>query len=200
MTIFYTLGDALYVNITNKCSCACVFCVRNSRDSVGGSSSLWLPHEPSFSEIKAAFDEADLHIKKEIVFCGYGEPLERPAEVFMLCDYMKSKTSLPVRINTNGLARLISPGFDMEQLKKVNKVSISLNAHNAHEYHRLVNSRFGHAAFDAMLDFAKDAKAYTQVNFTIVDYSGGPDVHECKILADKLDIPLRIRGRDEGFG
>ena len=29
-TISYEYGDALYVNLTNRCDCACVFCLRNN--------------------------------------------------------------------------------------------------------------------------------------------------------------------------
>ena len=59
MKIFYDLNGALYANITNECPCACRFCLRNNGDSVGGNDSLWLEHEPTIAEIKAAFDEVD---------------------------------------------------------------------------------------------------------------------------------------------
>ena len=29
MNILYTIGDSLYINITNKCPCSCTFCIRN---------------------------------------------------------------------------------------------------------------------------------------------------------------------------
>ena len=29
-TISYEYGDALYVNLTNRCDCACIFCLRNN--------------------------------------------------------------------------------------------------------------------------------------------------------------------------
>ena len=53
MTLLYPIGKSLYVNITNLCCCKCVFCVRDITDSVGGSDSLWLDHEPTIDELKA---------------------------------------------------------------------------------------------------------------------------------------------------
>ena len=55
MTILYEVHSGLYVNLTNRCSCACTFCVRQSDDAVGKSDTLWLEHEPSFEEVMEAF-------------------------------------------------------------------------------------------------------------------------------------------------
>ena len=193
MTIFYRLYENMYVNITNKCSCACVFCIRNGAKGVGGSDSLWLEREPDLDEIKAAFDKENLKTVREIVFCGYGEPMERAGDVIELCKYMRKKSGLPLRINTNGLVKLVHPDFDMSLLKAVSSVSVSLNAHNAADYTRVSQPRFGEPAFGAMLNFAKEAKLYTDVVFTVVDAADGPDIDECRKLADGMGIRLRIR-------
>ena len=57
MTLLYPIGKSLYVNITNLCCCKCVFCVRDITDSVGGSDSLWLDHEPTMDELKAELEK-----------------------------------------------------------------------------------------------------------------------------------------------
>lgn len=75
-TIFYEVHNGLYVNLTNKCSCACTFCIRNSSNQVGNANTLWLDHDPSFKEAKEALDAINLDLYEEIVFCGYGEPTE----------------------------------------------------------------------------------------------------------------------------
>ena len=31
MTIFYEVHDNIYVNLTNKCPCACTFCLRQTK-------------------------------------------------------------------------------------------------------------------------------------------------------------------------
>ena len=81
-TIVYPVHNGLYVNLTNRCSCACTFCIRQTADGVGqdgegGENDLWLDHEPSFEEVMAAFDEQDMSRYEEVVFCGYGEPYLR---------------------------------------------------------------------------------------------------------------------------
>lgn len=81
MTILYDVGGKLYINLTNKCPCNCTFCIRHNGDGAYGSDSLWLEHEPSLDEVKAAFAKVDMSKYKEVVFCGYGEPMERVNEV-----------------------------------------------------------------------------------------------------------------------
>jgi TatD family-associated radical SAM protein len=193
MTIFYKLYDKLYVNITNKCSCSCIFCLRQSGESVGGADSLWLEREPSLDEIKAAFDQSDLKGMTEIVFCGYGEPMERAADVIELCGYIKSKCDLPVRINTNGLVKLIEPDFDMRGLSAADSISISLNADDGEEYLRVTRSRFGPGSYAAMLSFAREAKEFTNVCFTIVDTLEPARIEKCREIAAETGVPLRIR-------
>ena len=52
MTILYEVHDNLYVNLTNRCSCACTFCLRQTRDHMEESDSLWLEREPSVEEVR----------------------------------------------------------------------------------------------------------------------------------------------------
>ena len=71
MTIAYAVKEGLYLNLTNRCPCACTFCIRNEGDGVYGSNPLWLEHEPSFEEVRAALETADYKKYKEVIFCGY---------------------------------------------------------------------------------------------------------------------------------
>ena len=34
-TIVYPVHNGLYVNLTNRCSCACTFCIRQTANGVG---------------------------------------------------------------------------------------------------------------------------------------------------------------------
>ena len=63
MTLTYETGGKLYLNITNRCPCACTFCIRKNDDGAYGSDPLWLEHEPSAAEMQAAIDE--LHEQRE---------------------------------------------------------------------------------------------------------------------------------------
>ena len=127
MTIFYEFDGKLYANITNKCPCACTFCIRKNSDGVAGSGSLWLEHEPDFNEIKEAFDGFDKTGLSELVFCGYGEPMMRAELLLKTAEYVKEKTNMIIRVNTNGLIPFMNPDFDISLLKyKIDKVSIIL--------------------------------------------------------------------------
>ena len=74
MTITYVLGNKLYLNITNKCPCACEFCIRRNGEGAYGSDSLWLEHQPTAEEVIDALKKEDLDSYDEIIFCGFGEP------------------------------------------------------------------------------------------------------------------------------
>ena len=129
MTITYELGSSLYVNITNRCSNACAFCVRNKHDTVNGTDNLWLDREPSVDEIKADFEKRDVSAYDAVVFCGYGEPMMRADVVIEVAKWLKEKYSgVKIRINTNGQANMncgedITPRFE----GIIDCVSISLN-------------------------------------------------------------------------
>lgn len=193
MNIFYRAGDRLFVNITNACPCDCIFCIRKISDGYGDADSLWLEREPTLDEIKAAFDaRRDLDEIREIVFCGFGEPMEREEDVILLAKYFK-KTGKKIRINTNGLVRLIHPGFDIAKLSEVDSVSISLNADTAEEYLRVTRPRFGAAAYEEMLSFAAAAKNYTQAAFTIVGILEPHRAENCRKIAENLGVHFRIR-------
>ena len=207
MTIVYRLGRRLYLNITNSCSCDCIFCLRSHTDSVGDAPTLWLEHEPAFDEIITALD-ARLHSDNqpvdEIVFCGFGEPMERADIVIAVGEYIKQnhlslygKPAPPVRLNTNGLVFLMHPGFDVRRLSVIDTVSISLNADDSAEYQRLNRPQYGEASFGSMLDFARATVGYTSVMFSVLDGMLSPErLANCRRIARKIGVPLRIRGMD----
>lgn len=195
MTLLYPIRNSLYVNITNLCCCKCVFCIRNITDSVGGSDSLWLDHEPTMDELKQELEKFDLDDYEEVVFCGYGEPLMRINEVVEFAKYIKSKKNIKTRINTNGLADLIHKKKTAVLLKDaIDSVSISLNAPNEEVYLKVTQPAFGIKSFDAMLQFAKDCKVCVkEVCFSVVDEISDKEIQESQELADSLGIPLRVR-------
>ena len=61
MTILYDVHDNLYVNLTNQCSCACTFCLRQTRDHMENSGVLWLDREPTAEEVKQEFAKFDMN-------------------------------------------------------------------------------------------------------------------------------------------
>lgn len=185
----------MYINITNGCPCRCVFCIRNNADTISDNDSLWLEHEPDFDEIVAAFNAFDKTGITEAVFCGYGEPMVRADMVVRTAEYIKNNSKLNIRLNSNGLVKLIHPNFDLNSLKGlIDSVSVSLNAPNAKRYNEVTQPSFGERAFDVMLDFAKQMKNICgKVGFTVVDVISDEEIEACKALAQSLEIPLRVR-------
>ncbi len=195
MTIFYKFEGKLYINLTNGCPCRCVFCIRNNADSIRDNDSLWLEHEPSFEEITAAFEAFDKSGMTEAVFCGYGEPMVRADMVVRVAEYIKQHSDLKLRLNSNGLVKLIHPDFDVNSLKGlIDSVSISLNAPDAKRYNEVTRPSFGEQSFEVMLDFAKQMKTICgSVGLTVVDVITPKEIERCRELCDELGIPLRVR-------
>lgn len=201
MTIFYKFEGKLYINITNGCPCDCVFCIRKNGDSIEDNDSLWLEHEPGLEEICEAFDKFDKRGMSEAVFCGYGEPTVRADVLLKTAEYIKKNSDMKIRLNTNGLVRLIPKykDFDPNSFRGlIDYVSISLNAPNAKRYNEVTRPSFkengGEKAFDEMLRFADDMKDVCEkVTFTVVDVISPEEIEECRKLAEKHGIPLRVR-------
>ena len=196
MTITYPVNKGLYINMTNRCPCACTFCLRHNGDGVYGSDSLWLDREPTVQEVCDSLDTWDLTQFQEVVFCGYGEPTERLEDLLQVCKYIKAEKNIPIRINTNGMADLIWGQPTAHKLAGlVVAVSISLNTPNKEDYLKVVRPKFGVESFDAMLRFAKDCTAYVpNVMMTVVDVVTSPQEQEqCREICEKIGAKLRVR-------
>ena len=202
MTIIYPEYNGLYINLTNRCPCACTFCIRQKTvaaefDNV---ETLWLEHEPTAEEVIAAIkEEAKLERfknYKEFVFCGYGEPTEALDVLLEVADFLKANYLLPVRINTNGLADLINKKPVAPLLAgKIDALSISLNSSDPEIYEKTVRPVFKEKAFPAMLAFAEQAKNYVpKVVLTTVETTiSKEDEEECTRLCARLGVTHRIR-------
>lgn len=197
MTILYTVGDKLYVNMTNRCPCRCTFCIRNNGDGAYGSDSLWLEREPSVAEIKAEFEKYSLSDFSEVVFCGYGEPMERADDLAEIAGFLKEKYSIKTRLNTNGLGDKINGRPTAQLLKdKIDIVSVSLNSCDREKYNAVTRPKW-EDSFEAMLKFASDCKNYVpKVMFTVVDVITAEEIEGSRQLAEKLGIELRVRAYD----
>ena len=194
-TILYQLDDALYLNLTNRCPCQCTFCIRQNGPGVGDADSLWLDHEPDFGEVKSALSQTDLSNFREVVFCGYGEPFCAFDVMLQTLQYLGSRTSPPIRINTNGLGDMIQQKRTAPMLKGLcDAVSVSLNAADAEGYFLRCRPSFGPGSFDAMLAFASDCADFVpHVNLSVVDCIGDGEMRRCEQIAGRLGLPLRVR-------
>ena len=167
-------GIKVYVNATNRCPCSCTFCLRTKKH-MAESNTLWLKREPTLEEILAAFKKYDLNNFKEVIFCGFGEPLVRVDDLMQVADYIKGiRPDLPIRVNTVGLANQVHNRDIIPELKgRIDTVSISLNTPSKEEYYKLTRSKF--------------------VDHVISD----EEIAQCQKICDRLGVTLRVRPYEE---
>lgn len=189
-TLSYQIGDALYLNITNRCSNNCAFCIRDTSEGVGYH--LWLQKEPTAEEILATIENPSQY--REIVFCGYGEPLCRLEIVKEVAAALKERGARSIRINTNGQANLYyGRNIVPDLVGLVDVISISLNAHNAATYVDICHPQQGEEAYYAMLNFAKKCVGVIpRVVLSVVEWPG-VDVEACRAIARDLGTEFRLR-------
>ncbi|MCI9441453.1 MAG: TIGR04100 family radical SAM protein [Ruminococcus sp.] len=192
--ILYAYQDQVYVNLTNKCDCSCRFCIRSHHDGVGDADSLWHEKDPSLEEVKAAMDAYDFTGKKELVYCGYGEPTCALEALIESARYAKEKYGLKIRVNTNGLGNLYHQKDIVPLLAEVvDSISISLNAPDKEEYMEVTRPQFENA-FEGMLEFTRECgKKIAQVKMTVVDVLPDEDIEASRKLAESLGVELRVR-------
>ena len=198
-TISYEYEGALYVNLTNRCDCACVFCLRhNGHKGSIYADDLWLDHEPTREEALRDLLGRDLAGYRELVFCGFGEPTFRLDDILWLVDELKRMAPglPPVRINTNGHANLLHGRNMCPDLQgRIDVLSISLNGSTPEEYLAVTRPRDGLLAWEAMLEFTREAVRYVPtVMMTVVDKDKSPEeLERCRVLCESLGAQLRVR-------
>ncbi len=191
--IVYEFLDGLYINLTNRCSNACDFCLRNDGDGVGGSV-LWLKKEPIAQEVIDALIPL-LPKYKEVIFCGYGEPTERLNVLLEVAAFLK-KEGKRVRLNTNGQSDLINKGANTakELLGRVDIVSVSLNHVSAKKYQELCHSVYGEEAFYAVIKFARECAALgIETVMSVVDVLNQEEIEECRRISEESGVKFRVR-------
>ena len=147
--LLYFLDGKPYINMTNACSNACVFCVRDQKEDVQGAK-LWLDQDSTSAKdvIEQIEAKKDIISKQdEIVFCGYGEPLIKINEVVEISKYLKENfPNLKIRINTNGHANAIHKRNVAPELAPyVDLISVSLNGENEEVYNKVSNPKIENA-------------------------------------------------------
>jgi len=188
--IAYQIRNSLYLNITNRCTNACIFCVRNFTDFVMGHN-LRLEEEPTSKEILEAIGDSSSY--KEVVFCGYGEPLLRLEVVKEVSQRLKEK-GVWVRLNTNGQGNLIHKRNIVPELKGlIDEVCVSLNASNEQLYEKISPSLFGPDTYERVKEFILECKKFIpKVSITVV-HLPELNLNECRRVAEELGVGFRVR-------
>ncbi len=196
--LVYTLDGKIYVNLTNRCTNECIFCLRNDKDDVCGQA-LWLDDENSkASDVIEQFEKIYKETpSKEVIFCGYGEPMLKFEVLKEVAAYIKNTyPEIKIRVNTNGHANFVYKRNLVPELKGlVDEFSVSLNGVSAEEYNELSQPKFENA-YDEVKKFIK---ACADENISVVasvveGYKGRHlDLAACEKIAQNLGAKFRVR-------
>ena len=196
--LVYTLDGKIYINLTNRCTNDCIFCLRKDKSDVKGQE-LWLDDENStakdvIEQFEKIYPETP---SKEIIFCGYGEPMLKLEELKEVAKYIKQKLqSSKIRVNTNGHANFVYKRNVVPELKGlVDEFSVSLNGATKEEYNELSQPKFDEA-YDEVKKFIKAcADAEISVVASVVEgYKGRRlDLEKCGQIANSLGAKFRVR-------
>ena len=193
-TIIYEAHGNLYLNITNRCTAECVFCIKRYSDGVYGYN-LRLSKEPESSEVIDELSQTDLSKYKEVVFTGLGEPLLRLDDVLTITRWLAER-DIPTRLDTIGHARLLYPGRNVARELAgagMKIISISLNAQDETTYNQLCHPKYKNA-YKKMLEFARDvSNAGMELRFTVVNLPV-VDIAECRALSSEYCADFKVRG------
>lgn len=186
--------DSIYLNLTNRCSAACWFCVRDWSHGVYGAD-LVLESEPELDDVTAAVEREYLNgPAPEVVFCGLGEPTMRLDLVLGVTEWLRVRR-ITSRLNTNGHGSLVNPGVDVPAALAaagLESVSISLNAADPATYESLCRPVF-RKAYRAVIKFTEECiRQNIQTTVTAVDHPDA-DLEGCEALARQLGARFRVR-------
>lgn len=189
--IAYEIRNSLYLNITNRCTNTCDFCIRTETSFVKGHN-LKLDREPSAEEILNSVGDPKKY--REIVFCGYGEPTARLDVVKAVAQKLKTRGAAGIRIVTNGHGDLINKRPIAGELAGlVDRMSVSLNAETAEKYEKICRPEYGAGTHKSVVDFIRQSVAAgIETEVTCLDLPG-IDVKKCEEIARGLGARFRMR-------
>ena len=196
--LVYTLDGKIYINLTNRCTNDCIFCLRKDKNDVKGQE-LWLDNENStakdvIEQLEKIYAQTP---SKEIIFCGYGEPMMKLDVLKEVAQYIKNNyPESKIRVNTNGHANFVYKRNVVPELKGlIDEFSVSLNGATKEEYNELSQPKFDEA-YEEMKKFIKScADENISVVASVVEgYKGRHlDLEKCEQIANDLGAKFRVR-------
>lgn len=203
-TLVYLLDGKIYINLTNKCTNDCVFCLRKDKDDVVGQT-LWLNDENSTAQdVIKQFEAKRKELLTtqnsqftELIFCGYGEPMLKFEILKEVAKYIKDKyPDTKIRINTNGHANFVYKRNVVPELKGfVDEFSVSLNGADKEEYNELSQPKFNEA-YEEVKKFIKACsdEGISVVASVVEGYKGRHlDLETCETISKNLGAKFRVR-------
>lgn len=202
--LVYLLDGKIYINLTNRCTNDCIFCLRKDKDDVVGQT-LWLDDENSTADdVIKQFELKRNELLtthnlpfKEVIFCGYGEPMLKFDVMKQVAKYIKDKyPETKIRVNTNGHANYVYKKNVVPECKGlIDEFSVSLNGSTKEEYDELSQPKFDEA-YDEMKKFIKACsdEGISVVASVVEGYKGRHlDLEKCEEIAKSLGAKFRVR-------
>lgn len=192
----YKIRNSVYLNVTNKCTNECTFCLRFTDPTVKGYN-LKLDREPTADELIQGVLAESGKID-EVVFCGYGEPLIRFDVVKQVARALKDK-GYRIRIDTNGHANLIHKNNILPELKGiVDTICVSLNAQDTVTYDELCRPKLKGNVYEAVKNFIREARLWIpKVEATALDIPEIDRENTRRVAEGELGVKLRWRKYNE---
>lgn len=193
-TLVYTIGNSLYINLTDRCTLACEFCPKIQGSMDVHEYNLLLSHRHPAEEYIDQIGDPSRY--DEVVFCGFGEPTLRIKDLLKIAGYCQ-EAGARVRVNTDGLGNLANKRNILPEMAKcVDALSVSMNAQNESVYDKhCVPALKG--SFESMLDFLRLAPQYIpDTTATAIDGLEGVDIVACEAKAKELQVKFRRRVLD----
>lgn len=202
--LVYLLDGKIYINLTNKCTNDCIFCLRKDKDDVVGQT-LWLDNENSTAQ--DVIEQFKIKRKElltthnsqftETIFCGYGEPMLKFDVLKEVAKYIKENyPDTKIRVNTNGHANFVYKRNVVPELKGlVDEFSVSLNGATKEEYGELSQPVFNEA-YEEVKKFiqACSNEGISVVASVVEGYKGRHlDLETCEQIAKDLGAKFRVR-------
>ena len=193
--LVYELEKKIYINLTNRCTNDCIFCLRKDKDDVCGQQ-LWLDTE-DFTSDDVIEQLKNFELSSEVIFCGYGEPLLKFEILRQVAKYIKENyPEIKIRVNTNGHANYVYKNNVVSELVGlVDEFSVSLNGESSEEYDELSQPKFD-GAYEEVKKFIKcssDAGIKTVASI-VHGYKGRRlNIEKCREIANELGAELRVR-------
>ena len=197
--LVYFVNSKMYINLTNLCTCKCLFCIRDLNPTVEGVDMKLDNSKANPDEVISEIKRLEDRIGNEVVFCGYGEPMLELESLKKVASFIKTNyPNVKIRVNTNGHANLVHKRDVIAELVGlVDSFSVSLNVSNAEQYKQVTQCCFdAEVGFNGMQQFVKSAvvngiKTYVSV---VVGYENlDINVNECEKIATSLGAILRVR-------
>lgn len=196
--LVYLLDGKIYINLTNKCTNACIFCIRALKDDVCGKN-LWLKNDDVSASDVIAQLKPFLQDGKDVIFCGYGEPTLKLEVLKEVAKFVKDNyKNVTIRLNTNGHANFVyKRDITPELVGLIDEISVSLNASTEALYKELSQPNIVcETPLAEVEDFIKKSveagiKTVASVVDGYQDYK--IDLEECERMVKDSGAEFRVR-------